>query len=98
MKLDHIAVVSSDIKRDVEWYTSTFNCGLSYQDDTWALLKFDNVSLALVTKGEHPNHFAVVDPLIKGSKNVKKHRDDIHYVYKKDPSGNIVEIIDRPSS
>ena len=34
----------------------------------------------------------------KDSENVKKHRDNIHYVYKKDPSGNIVEIIDRPSS
>ena len=98
MILDHIAIVSSNIKRDVEWYKRTFNCRLSYEDETWALLKFDNISLALVTKDEHPNHFAIVDPMVKNDKNARKHRDDICYIYKKDPSGNVIEIINEPSN
>ena len=37
-----------DIKGAVEWYTKTFHCRVSYQDDTWAMLEFANLKLALV--------------------------------------------------
>ena len=31
-------------------------------------------------------------------KKVKQHRDGIFYIYERDPSGNVVEIIDRNSN
>ncbi len=98
MILDHIAIVTKNLSRDVEWYTRKFNCSTSYLDDTWALLKFDNISLALVTEGEHPNHFAIVDPNVKTDEKAKKHRDGIFFKYESDPSGNVVEIIHKKST
>ena len=98
MYLDHIAVFSKDLSRDVKWYKDKFECNVRYQDSTWALIAFDNVSLALVTEKEHPTHFALVDPGVKENQKVKQHRDGIFYIYERDPSGNVVEIIDRNSN
>ena len=62
--VDHIAIESKDIAQSAKWYQDQFNCEVKHQDETWALLKFANISLALVTPGEHPPHFAVVDKKI----------------------------------
>ena len=62
--VDHIAIESTDIAQSAKWYQDHFNCEVKHQDETWALLKFANISLALVTPGEHPPHFAVVDKKI----------------------------------
>ena len=59
--VDHIAIESTDIVQSTKWYQDHFNCEVKHQDKTWALLKFANISLALVTPGDHPPHFAVVD-------------------------------------
>ena len=75
-----------------------FNCNIKYQDNTWALLKFDNIQIALVTPGEHPPHFAVIDKKISGLDNVKTHRDGIKYFYQEDPDQNVIEKIDRGTS
>ena len=83
--------------RDIKWYNEKFSYSLIYQDQTWVLLKFDNISLALVTKGQHPNHFAIIDPTIKSDNKAKKHRDGIYFKYENDPSGNVIERIHRAS-
>ena len=95
--IDHIAVKSEDIKASVDWYIKKFNCQIKHQDETWALLSFDNISIALVTPGEHPPHFAVIDKRISDNKNLKTHRDGIGYVYESDPDKNIIELLDRRS-
>ncbi|MGY8782187.1 MAG: VOC family protein [Fidelibacterota bacterium] len=95
--IDHIAVKSEDIKASVDWYIKKFNCQIKHQDETWALLSFDNISIALVTPGEHPPHFAVIDKSISDNKNLKTHRDGIGYVYESDPDKNIIELLDRRS-
>jgi len=92
--IDHIAVESNDINKSVEWYSQKFECEIKHQDDTWALLGFDNISLALVTPGEHPPHIAIHDKKIIGSNERKVHRDGIGYIYKEDPDTNVVELID----
>ena len=51
-----------------------------------------------MTEGEHPNHFAIVDPNVKTDKKAKKHRDGIFFKYESDPSGNVVEIIHKKST
>lgn len=95
--IDHIAVKSEDIKASVDWYIKKFNCQIKHQDETWALLSFDNISIALVTPGEHPPHFAVIDKSISDKKNLKTHRDGISYVYESDPDENVIELLDRRS-
>ena len=71
--IDHIAIETKCVKDSVKWYMEHFNCDLKYQDQTWAMLKFDNISVALVTPGEHPPHFAVVNKAISEEKNLKRH-------------------------
>ncbi len=69
--IDHIAIETSDVGRAVKWYREKFRCEVKYQDQSWALILFNNVSLALVTPGQHPPHFAVVDGSVKKIKVVK---------------------------
>ena len=95
--VDHIAVESKNIANSVKWYQDQFKCKVKHQDETWALLKFANISLALVTPGDHPPHIAVVDKKIIDNPKSKAHRDGIHFIYEKDPDSNFIEKIDRPS-
>ena len=49
--IDHIAIQTKDIKESVAWYTRTFTCDVIFQDETWALLEFNNIKLALTDYG-----------------------------------------------
>lgn len=92
--MDHIAVTVADVAETVAWYKSHFQCQVSYQDETWALVEFANIRLAFVLPSQHPDHFAVLgDPGAYGQP--KKHRDGTSSVYIQDPSGNNVEILAR---
>jgi hypothetical protein len=57
--IHHIAVQVKDLEESILWYTKNFACQIAFQDNSWALLKFDNLSLALVHPDQHPPHFAV---------------------------------------
>ena len=93
--VDHIALESNNIAESVRWYISNFKCNVEYQDETWALLGFNNIQIALVTPGQHPPHFAIVDRNVVNMKDKKTHRDGIHYIYENDPDMNVIEKIDR---
>ena len=95
--IDHIAVETSDVEKAVQWYAQNFKCQIKYQDRTWAMILFDNISLALVTPGQHPPHFAVVDSSVKENENSKMHRDGIYYLYDHDVDNNVIEKIHRKS-
>jgi catechol 2,3-dioxygenase-like lactoylglutathione lyase family enzyme len=94
-KLDtmhHVALAVSNVKDTVDWYTKRFDCKVAFQDETWALVEFANISLAFVLPEQHPPHFAVLrNPDAYGEP--KTHRDGTRSVYLKDPSGNDVEIL-----
>ena len=77
----------------MDWYTRTFNCEVTYQDDTWAYLKFGNIKLALVVEHQHPPHIAFVSQDAAKFGELKLHRDGTRSVYVKDPAGNPVEIM-----
>ena len=47
-KIDHIAIVVTNINHAVNWYTENRDCKVNYQDDSWAELQFDNIKLAFV--------------------------------------------------
>ena len=89
----HVAISVQDIARSVQWYTETFHCSVSYQDDTWALLEFANIKLALVIPSQHPPHLAFVSEEAERFGELKPHRDGTRSIYIADPSGNPVEIL-----
>ncbi len=91
--IDHIAIPVTDIRSAVDWYTSTFQCEVKYQDDTWALLGFANIRLALVIPSQHPAHLGLVSPVAESFGALKTHRDGTRSCYIQDPAGNQVEVL-----
>ena len=91
--IDHIAIRSKNVESLAEWYTNNFNAEIIYCDSTWAFLQFENIKLAIVNPSQHPAHIAFpVDSFLEKDV-VKKHRDGSSSCYKKDPDGNIYELI-----
>lgn len=91
--IDHVAVPVTDIRSAVDWYTSTFRCEVKYQDETWALLKFANIRLALVIPSQHPPHIGFVSPDAERFGPLKTHRDGTRSCYIGDPAGNQLEVL-----
>ena len=96
-ELHHVAIQVEDVSRAVTWYQEHFRCEVSWQDDTWALLKFANTSLALVVPGEHPPHLAFSMDNAERMGLLKPHRDGTRSVYGQDSEGNVVEFMDPDS-
>ena len=96
-KIDHIAIVVTNINHAVKWYTDNHDCKVNYKDNSWAELQFDNIKLALVLPQDHPPHIAFVDESIE---NGTKHRDGSESIYEHDTFGNIIEKIkyEKPKS
>lgn len=91
--MDHVAIAVQDIQGAVDWYRRNFQCELLYQDETWVLLRFANIKLALVLPSQHPPHigFFRLDAADFGA--LTAHRDGTKSVYINDPAGNLVEIL-----
>ena len=93
-QIDHIAIQVEDIDRSLKWYEEKFDFEKIYSDDTWAIIKFSNIKLALVVKSQHPNHFAILnDKINKDDVDVVEHRDKSISKYIKDIDGNFIELI-----
>ncbi len=92
-KLHHIAIQVSDIKQAVDWYCGKFNVTVTYQDETWAMLQFENIELAIVIPGQHPPHIAIEDNNAEKYGELTPHRDGTASIYINDPFGNSVEIL-----
>ena len=94
--IHHIAIQVDDIARAVDWYTEQFEVEVTYQDESWAMLAFANMSLALVLPGQHPAHFALEkqDAGLYGP--LTRHRDGTTSVYIADPFSNAIELIQLP--
>ena len=91
--LHHVAVSVHDVARAVEWYSATFRCEVVYRDETWAMLRFANVHLALVVPHQHPPHLGFVTPKADSYGELKLHRDGTRSIYIADPDGNPVELL-----
>ena len=95
-KIDHIAIQTKDINESVNWYTKTFRCNVLFQDETWALIEFNNIKLALVVPEQHPPHIAVKRRNLEKYGNPVKHRDGSESVYINSPDKNVFELIRYP--
>lgn len=95
--IHHLAIQVKNIGESISWYREKFNLNVKYQDDSWALLEFDNISIALVLNDQHPNHIGILKDNAASFGSLKKHRDDTKSIYINDPSGNSVEILEKKS-
>ena len=86
----------TDIPKACDWYANTLGATVSYQDETWALLKLDNTSLALVIPSQHPPHLAFENDQADKFGPLTPHRDGTASVYVEDPFGNIIEFLKVP--
>ncbi len=89
----HVAIAVKDIEQSVDWYTRNFNCQVSYQDKTWAMLEFGNLQMALVLPEEHSAHVGIQRPDAETFGPLSTHRDGVRYIYITDPAGNTVEVV-----
>ena len=89
-RVDHIAIVVSDTIEAARWYEKEHGARVEYIDDSWSLVSFTNVKLAFVLEKDHPPHFAFEDNSLECG---NEHRDGSISVYKKDPWGNVIEIV-----
>ena len=92
-KLQHVAVTVDDIHKALDWYRARFNVETTYADDSWALLQFDNIAMALVLPEQHPPHIAVERDKAESYGPLMRHRDGTASTYIRDPWGNAIEIM-----
>tara|TARA_R110002110_G_scaffold353681_1_gene563579 strand:+ start:160 stop:450 length:291 start_codon:yes stop_codon:yes gene_type:complete len=93
MKIDHIALQVENPNSTAEWYRDNFDAEILYADDTWSFIQFENIKMAFVVKNQHPAHIAFIIGEFEEDDKVKEHRDGSESVYKRDPFGNIYELI-----
>jgi catechol-2,3-dioxygenase len=105
LEFDHIALSSTNIAEDIEFYRSRFSkIGILYQDESWAFLEVGSIKIALVSPGEHPPHLAfrvqsrelLEQMAADNNTTIKVHRDRSESFYMSDPSGNAIEIVFYP--
>ena len=96
-QIHHVAIQVHDIERAIKWYKQYFKFEITWQDETWALLKFANTSLALVIPGQHPPHLAFSMEGAESLGPLIPHRDGTRSIYINDSEGNVVECLDDQS-
>jgi len=95
--LHHVAISVKDVTEAVDWYRNMFRCEVTYQDETWAMLKFGNVQLALVIPEQHPPHLGFTSSHASDFGELRTHRDGTRSIYVSDVAGNAVELMDPDS-
>ncbi len=96
--IDHVAVSVRNIGASVAWYQEHFHCEVLYRDETWAMLQFANIKLALVVAAQHPPHLGFFTPRAAEFGELKLHRDGTRSVYVTDPDGNSIEMLQRDTA
>ena len=98
MTFDHVAIVSKNISRSIDWYVDKWDAKILYQDETWGLIKIGKSKIAFVSPHQHPAHicFEINEQFInKKLKELtfKAHRDGSSSCYIRDPDGNFLEFL-----
>ncbi len=91
--IHHVAIQVKNIQRAIEWYTNNFDVAVTYQDDSWAMLQFKNINLALVIPEQHPAHIAIESAEAENFGQLTTHRDGTQSVYISDSEENVIEVM-----
>jgi catechol 2,3-dioxygenase-like lactoylglutathione lyase family enzyme len=102
MNFDHVALVSKNIKKAIDWYVEKWNAVILYQDETWGLISVGESKIAFVTPTQHPAHicFEIDEKFISEKlhcETFKGHRDGSSSCYVRDPDGNFLEFLYWPN-
>jgi catechol 2,3-dioxygenase-like lactoylglutathione lyase family enzyme len=89
----HIALPVLDIAAAAQWYRENFDAEPVFQDESWAMLRFDNIGLALVLPEQHPAHLVIERPDAECFGPLKAHRDGSASVYIQEPWHNTIEVL-----
>ena len=92
-KIHHIALQFDNVKSALGWNQKQFDIDVIYQVATWAMLKFENISLAVVIAGQHPPHLAVQYEDAEKYGDLTPHHDGAASIYIDEPFGYVIEII-----
>jgi hypothetical protein len=90
--VDHMAFVVRNIATAVTWCSQRFNFKVIYQDETFALLEFQNVAISFVVRKQHPRHVAIIRADAERFGKLITHRDGSRSCYVRGLSHNIVEV------
>ena len=97
-RIHHVAITVRSIDDALAWYADRFDFNVTWQDESWALLEFENLSLALVLPEQHPPHVAFVTDEIEKFGTPQPHRDGTSSVYLKDNQNNVIEMLSLPNA
>ena len=97
-KIDHIALQTKNINDSVSWLVKKFKCSVKYQDESYAMLEFENMKLALVLPDQHPPHVAISCDIIEKHGKPGKHRDGSEFLYIEGIDENVFELIRYPDN
>lgn len=84
--VDHVAISVPDIGQALDWYQGHFQCEVLYRDDSWALVQFANIKLALVLPSQHLPHMGFYTAKAGDFGPLRAHRDGTKSVYITDPA------------
>ncbi len=95
--IDHIAIRVPDIEVAQKWYEENCGAKLSYKDEFYRRMSFNNTTIALIDQNRYPcNHIGILvenEADLPPSGQRVNHRDGTIGVYVKDPFGNVIEFI-----
>jgi catechol 2,3-dioxygenase-like lactoylglutathione lyase family enzyme len=91
--IEHFAINVKNIDLSVKWYQSSFKCNVVKQTETFALLQFANIKLALSLPSQQPGHLAFLRKDADTFGELRLQADDSLSTFLADPTGNMVEII-----
>ena len=94
--IDHFSINVADIQSSINWYMTSFNCSVLYQDNKQAILQFANVKLALTLPSVLPPHIALARDDAATLGELRKRADGTSSTFISDPTGNPVEIVGVP--
>jgi catechol 2,3-dioxygenase-like lactoylglutathione lyase family enzyme len=89
----YVAVPVADIKTAVGWYRRHFEVHTLHEDQSWAMLRFANVDIALVLPGAHPPLLAIDRFDAEAYGRLQRHRDGTASACVTDPAGNVIEVM-----
>ncbi|HCT54312.1 MAG TPA: hypothetical protein DF712_17830 [Balneola sp.] len=95
MRFHHVAKHSEDIGQSVDWYRQNLGAKVLKQDEDWALILIQDVTLALTKPDIHPEHIAFevddIECFPCDADDIKIHRDGSMYYYQEAPDGSVIE-------
>ncbi len=91
--IHHLALNVASLEKSIQWYQTSFDCEVVYQDKTLAVLQFANIRLALTMPSLEPAHVAFEREDAQTLGELRARPDGVQSTFLADPTGNVIEIV-----